>query len=58
MVKNKTPKIVNVFLGGALLIVGITLVLAWWPQVVNLFKGVLGIVLAVGGLAVLYFLRD
>ena len=58
MAKNKTPKIVHVVLGGALLILGITLVLAWWPAVVNIFKGVLGMVLAVAGLVVLYLLKD
>ena len=42
-------------LGFVTLIAGIALVLAWWPAVVGLFKGLSGMVLAVAGLLLLYF---
>ncbi len=44
--------------GIACLIVGITLVLAWWPEVVRLFQGVAGMALAVGGLVVLALIKE
>ena len=36
------------------LILGITLILAWWSDVVILFKAGSGIILAVGGLLIIY----
>ena len=58
MAKKKNSKMVYVVLGGGLLILGISSVLAWWPQVVNLFKGMAGMILAVAGLVVLYLIKD
>ncbi len=40
------------------LVVGLTLVLVWWPDVMVLFRGILGIVLAVAGLFILYIIRQ
>ena len=37
-----------------MLISGVTLVLAWWPDVVVIFKGVTGTALAIVGLIILY----
>jgi len=43
------------FLGGFfVLILGITLTLLWWKDVVALFKGATGIILALAGLFALY----
>ena len=43
--------------GIVILVVGVALILAWWPQVVGLFKGALGIVLALAGLVVLFIAK-
>ena len=37
-----------------ILILGITLILVWWKDVAALFRGVAGMILALGGLLVLY----
>lgn len=43
------------FLAGAgTLIVGVSMILAWWPDVVSFFKGFLGIVFAVAGLMLMH----
>ncbi len=42
--------------GTFLLIAGATLILTWWLEVVILFRGMVGIVLAIAGLVILYFL--
>jgi len=44
--------------GCLLLVVGIALVLAWWPHVVGFFKGVLGMALALAGLFFLTLVKD
>ena len=44
-------------LGCFILILGITLILKWWGDVVTIFKGLLGIGLALAGLLVLYSLK-
>ena len=44
-------------IGGFAAILGVTLILAWWPDVVSLFRGGVGIVLAVGGLLAIYSLN-
>lgn len=41
-------------LGAFILISGIALILLWWPQVINLFKGIVGMILALVGLIILY----
>lgn len=41
-------------LGVAVLLSGIVMILAWWPDVVSFFKGFLGIAVAVGGLLMMY----
>jgi uncharacterized membrane protein len=43
--------------GIAILVLGVALILAWWPSVVGLVQGFLGIALAVAGLLVLYSLK-
>ncbi len=56
--KGKNPSRALLFvLGWGLLIVGITLVLVWWSEVVQLFKGGMGIGLALIGMLVLYSLK-
>ncbi|MCA9408395.1 MAG: hypothetical protein H6755_02485 [Candidatus Omnitrophica bacterium] len=56
--KTKKNKKTTMFpLGIVLLILGVSMILAWWPDVVSVFRGLLGIALALGGLLVLYSLN-
>lgn len=44
-----------IFVGGiGVLIIGVWMILAWWPHVVSFFKGFLGIAVAVAGLLMMY----
>jgi len=56
--KGKANKPLFLLIGSGILVVGITLVLIWWPEVVSLFKGFIGMALALGGLLVLYMVRE
>ena len=51
-------KPVMTLLGIVCLIVGLVMVLAWWPNVVILFKGGGGIVLAITGMVMLSSAKD
>ena len=51
------PKLIKLIIGCLLLIIGITMILQWWPQLVTVFKGSIGLVLALSGLVVLYTLK-
>ena len=44
----------QIIVGIAMLVTGVTFVLAWWPDVVVIFKGVTGTALAIAGLIILY----
>ena len=44
-------------IGSFLVVLGTTLILIWWKDVVSLFKGALGIIFALAGLIVFYYLR-
>ncbi len=39
------------------LILGIVLILCWWPQVVDLFKGGIAMILTFAGLVILYLAK-
>ncbi|MFC1510244.1 hypothetical protein ACFL49_01105 [Candidatus Omnitrophota bacterium] len=59
MSKKETSGYKTFFLGlvgSCILIIGTTFILTWWSDVVSLFKGAVGIILAIGGMGVLYFL--
>jgi hypothetical protein len=47
------PKMVTLTVGCVLVIVGVSLILAWWADVVALFRGGVGILLALVGLVVM-----
>ena len=55
--KSTYKKFLMFLIGFFILILGITLILAWWKDVVILFKGAIGILLALGGLLALYTLN-
>ena len=45
----------RIFVGGiVVLIIGVWMILGWWPDVVSFFKGFLGIAVAGGGLLMMY----
>jgi uncharacterized membrane protein len=43
--------------GAVMLVLGVSLILAWWPDVIAFVRGMIGMVLAVGGLLILYFIK-
>jgi len=53
--ENKAKKIILFLAGFVILILGISLVLFWWKDVVIFFRGILGMVIALSGLVILYF---
>ena len=55
--KSAYKKFVTFLIGFFILILGITLILAWWEDVVTLIRGALGMMLAGGGLLALYTLN-
>ena len=55
--KSTYKKFLMFLIGFFILILGITLILAWWEDVVVLIKGALGMILAFGGLLALYTLN-
>jgi len=55
--KNTYKKFIMYVIGFFILILGITLILAWWENVILLIKGALGIILALAGLLMLYALN-
>ena len=55
--KSAYKRFVMFVVGFLILILGITLILAWWEDVVMLFKGAIGMLLALGGLLALYTLN-
>jgi len=55
--KSTYKKFVMFLIGFFILILGITLILAWWVDVVALFKGAIGTILALAGLLTLYTLN-
>jgi len=58
MTKNSQTKNYKKFVlfvaGFFVLILGITLILVWWKDVVGLFRGAIGFILALAGLFSLY----
>ena len=55
--KNSYKKFVLYLVGSFFLILGITLVLIWWQDVVVLFKAFIGMALSLTGLVILYYLN-
>jgi hypothetical protein len=58
MSSNPSKKILTLIVGFVILIIGITLILAWWPSVMILVKGGIGMALALAGLFTLYTIKD
>ena len=52
--KPAYKKFIFFMVGMFILVLGITLVLIWWKDVVILFKGAIGVILALAGLVTLY----
>lgn len=56
--QNNYKKFLFFLVGNAVLILGVMLILAWWQDVVILFRGATGLVLALAGLLTLYILSQ
>ncbi len=56
--KIKSSKPLLFILGSFVLILGTILILLWWQDVVILFRGIFGILLALGGMFVLYMVKE
>ena len=56
--KIKESKLALFLLGGMFLVLGITLVLVWRQDVASLFRGFIGMLIALGGLVILYMMRE
>lgn len=55
--KKIVKKILLFVVGWMVLVVGIALVLGWWPFVVVIFKGVAGMTMALIGLLILFMVK-
>ena len=56
---GKKPNRVMLFAAGSVcLVVGIALILVWWSDVVSLFRAGGALLLALGGLVLLYMVKD
>ena len=56
--KNAISKKMILFIVGvAFLLIGVTLILRWWPYLEIIFKGALGVVLALAGLVMLFLAK-
>ena len=56
--KNEASKKTILFvLGFFFLLVGVALILRWWPYLEIVFKGILGVVLALAGLVMLFLAK-
>ncbi len=51
-------RLIFALIGSFILVLGVTLVLAWWTDVVVLFRGGIGMVLALAGMLILYSLNQ
>jgi hypothetical protein len=56
-IKTPLKKLILYLLGSFILVAGISLILLWWRDVVILFRGIFGMVLALAGLLALYSLK-
>lgn len=56
--KIKSNKAALLVTGFAVLLAGIIMILVWWQDVVSLFKGAVGMGVALGGLLLLYMVKE
>ena len=54
---TKTNPLVLFLIGTVIMIAGVTLILIWWNDVVQLFRGGIGILLGIVGLFILYNIK-
>ena len=58
MAKSNEQKAVRLAVGAVLLVLGVALILMWWTEIAAVFRAVLALALALGGLLVMYTARD
>lgn len=58
MSQNLVKKSALFMLGSFILVLGVALVLVWWQDVAVLFRGAIGMTLALAGMLVLYSLNN
>jgi len=56
--KIKSNKPALLIIGSLVLIAGMTMVLVWWKDVVALWRGFSGMAVALGGLLLLYMVKE
>ncbi len=56
MSKNNLKEMIGFPLGCVLLIIGIILILVWWQDLLVIFRGVAGFIIAISGLFILYLI--
>lgn len=56
LITGKYKNFILMLVGTFVVVLGTTLILAWWDDVVAFIRAITGIILAVAGLAILYFL--
>ena len=55
-IKNSKPALFTI--GTVILVFGMALILVWWSDVVIFFRGFLGVTVALGGLLILYMVKE
>lgn len=55
---KNVKKAIFAAIGTAFLIGGVSLIFIWWDYVAILFKGIIGMLLAVTGLFILFVIRE
>ena len=54
--KNLWKELIGFPLGCILLVTGVVLILLWWKDLVVIFRGVIGFIIALAGLFILYMI--
>ena len=58
MAKKNIKRFILFLIGFCILILGVTLILQWWVYLTILFKGIVGVMLALVGLLILAIAKE
>ena len=56
--KVKNSRELLLLCGTVVLVIGLTMILMWWSDVVTVFRGFGGILVALGGMFILYMAKE